>query len=189
MGCVQTFLTDAFKKQALPVVSIVSLSFNGFPMFDSFVAYGSQNSDFVCHGYQSRTGNKLPKATVPNWIKKGYMFGDGTQPSLRKQLLWTYLTKSAIQEFLGASLAALYPADWGRMWESQRRLKTSPLPFKSQGTSTLKVPIANEPVSTSGSSEGSFKSTTNTVARIPSDSNSSGGSSDDDSCCACNSDN
>jgi hypothetical protein len=158
-------------------------------MFDSFVAYGSQNSDFVCRGYQSRTGNKLPTATVPNWIKQGYMFGDKTQPSLRKQLLWTYLTKSAIQEFLGASLAALYPADWARMCESQGKLKTSPLPLKSQSTSALKVPIANEPVFTSGSIEGSFKSTTNTVARIPSDSNSSGGSSDDDSCCACNSDN
>ena len=100
---------------AFPYIAVLSPNYAKTAVCDAMWIYQQHSeSKLVVRGLQSKLGKDVPASDMPDGMLGLLMRGDapamGTQP--KRRLGWVYKGADAIHEFLGASLSALYPADW-----------------------------------------------------------------------------
>ena len=101
--------------EAFPYIAVLSPSYARTAVCDAMWIYQQHStSELVVRGLQSKLGNKVPASDMPDGILgllvRGNAPANSKPPTLRKG--WEYKTADEIRDFLGASLSALYPADW-----------------------------------------------------------------------------
>ena len=105
----------AISPDAFPYIAVLSPNYAKTAICDAMWIYQQHpESELVLRGLQSKLGKDCPASNMPDGMLGLLMRGDApaqsTQP--RQRTGWEYRSADAIRDFLGASLSALYPADW-----------------------------------------------------------------------------
>ena len=103
------------KPFAFPYIAVLSPNYAKTAICDAMWIYQQHSeSKLVVRGLQSKLGKNVPASDMPDGmlglLVRGNAPAQRMQPRLRNG--WEYKTADAIRDFLGASLSALYPADW-----------------------------------------------------------------------------
>ncbi|CAE7755824.1 unnamed protein product, partial [Symbiodinium necroappetens] len=99
----------------LPYIAVLSPNYAKTTICDAMWIYQQDStSNYVVRAMQSKLGRELPTSDMPDGmlglLVRGNAPAKNRQPRLRNG--WEYKTAADIRDFLGASLSALYPADW-----------------------------------------------------------------------------
>jgi len=110
----QQFIANLYQRQPGHLF-VVRSSYAKFPLFDGFlVAVLPDNNLKVVTGYQVKLGRHTPRHPVPDWVNGGGVLlrGVAAASSSTRPNGWEFFNEDQIQEFVGYSLAPLYPACW-----------------------------------------------------------------------------
>lgn len=89
-------------------------TFARFPLFDGFLVAVLPDNVKNVIGYQVKLGRHTPRYSVPRWVDGGGFLirGLASTSSRRSSKGWKHMSDNEIQNFIGYSLAPLYPASW-----------------------------------------------------------------------------
>lgn len=109
----------------VPTLLIATPCDSKFPAYDMFIAlYSPLKKAPQVVALQCKAGESYPdrkKMHVPDWIEKAFLIQGREPADLDKQSCapkkWVYLSAAQVEDFLGYSLAPLYP---GTSWNKKR---------------------------------------------------------------------
>lgn len=112
---VKAWFEDEYPTLESPMLLMASPSLTSFAGFDMFVIYAQPGKKAYVSAIQIKTGDGTPDTSKPvsEWIDRAYLMqGAASESPAKRKDKWTYLSRSAIENFLGYSLRPLYPGSY-----------------------------------------------------------------------------